>query len=310
MEYYLTGGDAETSRYHLEVLPAPTITSITHDLAFPKYTKLPPRTGVEGGMIEAIEGTTVTIHARTNMPAAMATLNLAGDTAVQMDIDPDDATILTGEFKVKPPGKTPTYTINFRTIGGQHNPSPVTYDILSIADRPPTARLIQPDKPAIKVPANVKVDLVATGNDDHGVKQANLTVLANDAHLFTKDMLEGLEPKPEFRAVETLDLEKLHMKPGSTIQYKLTVWDNKDTANKMETALQLIEVVEPVAPEKKKAEEALKNREQQEPPPANQEETGQDQSEKRRDRKRRPATVEPQSAGGNRQGEREGGPAG
>ena len=136
LEYYLTGGDAETSHYHLEVLPAPTITSITHDLAFPKYTKLPPRTGVEGGMIEAIEGTTVTIHARTNMPAAMATLNLAGDTAVQMVIDPDDATILTGDFKVKPPGKTPTYTINFRTIGGQHNPSPVTYDILSIADRP------------------------------------------------------------------------------------------------------------------------------------------------------------------------------
>ncbi len=64
--------------YHLEVLPAPTITSINHDLEFPKYTKLPPRTNVEGGMIEAIEGTKVTIHAKTNMPAAMANLEPGG----------------------------------------------------------------------------------------------------------------------------------------------------------------------------------------------------------------------------------------
>ncbi len=264
MDYYLTGGDAETLRYHLEVRPAPTITSIDHDLAFPKYTKLPPRAGVEGGMIEAIEGTKVTIHAKTNMPAMAANLNLAGETPITMTIDSDDRSSLTGEFTVQPPGKSATYTIDFRTASGQHNPSPVTYDILSIADRPPTARFIQPDKPAIKVPANVKVALIATGNDDHAVKQANLLVLANDERLFTKDLLEGLEPKPEFRVVETLDLEKLHMKPGSKIQYKLTVWDNKDPMpSKMETALQLIEVIEPVAaPEKKKVEEALNNQQQ------------------------------------------------
>ncbi len=71
--------------------------------------------------------------------------------------------MLTGEFTVQPPGKCTTYTISFRTTGGQHNPSPVTYDILAIADRPPTARFIQPDKPAVKVPANVKVDLDGDG---------------------------------------------------------------------------------------------------------------------------------------------------
>ena len=36
MDYYLTGGDAESERYHLEVLPAPTITSISHDLDVPQ----------------------------------------------------------------------------------------------------------------------------------------------------------------------------------------------------------------------------------------------------------------------------------
>ena len=53
-----------------QVLPAPTVTTITHDLEFPRYTKLERRPGQEGGQIEAIEGTTVHIHAKTNMPAS------------------------------------------------------------------------------------------------------------------------------------------------------------------------------------------------------------------------------------------------
>ncbi len=59
MDYYLTGGDAESPRYHLEVLPAPTVTTISHDLEFPKYTKVERLNGQEGGQIEAIEGTKV-----------------------------------------------------------------------------------------------------------------------------------------------------------------------------------------------------------------------------------------------------------
>ena len=266
LDYYLKGGDADSSVYKLEVLPAPTITAISHDLAFPKYTKIPPRTNIEGGVIEAIEGTNVTIHAKTNMPAAMATINLAGADAKEMTVDPDDPKSLNGTFKVYPPGKCASYTISFRTTGGQLNPSPVNYDILSIADRPPTAHFIRPDKPAIKVPANVKVDLVATGTDDHGVKQANLLVMPGTSPPITRDLVEGQEPKPEFKALETLDLEKLGMKPGSTIQYKLTVWDNKEgTPNKVETALQLIEVVEPASPEEKKKFEEARQKQQSEP---------------------------------------------
>ena len=32
---------------------------------------------MEGGNVEAIEGTTVTVHAKTNMPASLATLDIA-----------------------------------------------------------------------------------------------------------------------------------------------------------------------------------------------------------------------------------------
>ncbi len=279
MEYYLSGGDAESDRYHIEVLPAPTITSISHDLTFKSYTKLEPRNGIEGGTVQALEGTKVTVHAKTNMPAVTATINLSGAAPAQMDVDTQDSTMLTGSFEVPPADKRGSYTIQFRTTGGQLNPSPVTYDIDSIPDRPPTARFVQPDKPAIKVPANVKVDLVATGSDDHGVRTANLVVLSGDRVLITKDLLEGQEPKPEFKAVETIDPEKLGLKPGSSVHYRLSVFDNKEPSpNKMETTLQLIEIIEPVTPpEKQKLEDAQKNQQRNEPSPTREEEPNQEQ---------------------------------
>ncbi len=265
MDYYVTGGDAESSRFHLEVLPAPTITSIAVDLDFPKYTNVPRRTAVEGGNVEAIEGTKVTVYAKTNMPASLATLDIANDQAASMTVAADDPTALTGGFLVT---KSGTYKINFRTTGNQLNPNPVIYDIIAIADRPPTARFVQPEKPVVVVPANVAVDLVMTGNDDHGVKDATLHVTTGNDKLLSKNMLEGRPPQPEFKVRETLDLAKLRLKPGAKLNYWLTVRDNKEpSSNKFETAHQLIEVTQPVSPaDKKKLEDNQKNnREESEP---------------------------------------------
>ena len=94
-------------------------------------------------------GPTVTVHAKTNMPASLATLDIANDKAAPMEVAADDPTVLTGQFKVI---KSGTYKINFRTTGNQLNPNPVIYDIIAIPDRPPTARFVQPDKPAIVGP--------------------------------------------------------------------------------------------------------------------------------------------------------------
>ncbi len=269
MDYYLTGGDAETSRLHLKVLPAPTVTSVAIDLAFPSYTKVPPRTNVEGGTVEAIVGTKVTVHATTNMPAQIANLNLniANEPPPPMDISGVDSKVLTGTFIVKENG---SYTIQFRTSGGQSNPSPVNYDIIAIPDRAPTAKFLQPERPDIKVPANVKVDLVMNGSDDHGVKDATLSVKLGNEVLLSKNVLESRPVEPEFRATETLDLPQLGIKPGSTLTYKMTVRDNKEpSSNKTETEQRVIQVIEPVTPAEKQTieENQKKQAEQQNPAP-------------------------------------------
>ena len=120
-----------------------------------------------------------------------------------MTVSPEDAHQLTGKFMVT---KSGTYTINFRTTGGQLNPNPVVYDIIAIADRPPQARFLRPDRPTVKVPANVKVDFVMTGSDDHGVKDATLHVNLENESILSKNVLEGRPAEPEFKATEVLDL--------------------------------------------------------------------------------------------------------
>jgi hypothetical protein len=267
MDYYMTGGDAESLHYTLTVLPAPMVTSVSLDYAFPKYTQIPPRKGIEGGSVEAIEGTEVTVHATTNEPARMGTLNLTTGEIPPMTVSADDARQLTGKFVVT---KSGTYTVNFRTTGGQRNPNPVVYDILAIADRPPQARFLRPDRPTIKVPSNVKVDMIMTGSDDHGVKDATLHVNLENESLLSKNVLEGRPMEPEFKASHTLDLAQLRVKPGSKLRYWLTVRDNYvPTSHSVQTAAQLIEVGEPVAPEEKKKieEKQTKDNQQFEPPP-------------------------------------------
>jgi hypothetical protein len=267
MDYYMTGGDAESLHYTLTVLPAPMITSVRLDYAFPKYTQIPPRKGIEGGSVEAIEGTEVTVHATTNEPARAGTLNLTTGEIPPMTVSADDSHQLTGKFVVT---KSGTYTINFRTTGGQLNPNPVVHDIIAIADRPPQARFLRPDRPTTKVPANVKVDMIMTGSDDHGVKDATLHVNLENESLVSKNVLEGRPVVPEFKATEIIDLAQLRVRPGSKLRYWLTVRDNYEpTSHSVQTAAQLIEVGEPVAPaEKQKIEEnQAKDRQQFEPPP-------------------------------------------
>ncbi len=114
LDYYFTGGDAESRHYRLEVKAAPTIVAITHDLKFPAYVKAEDRKGIEGGEVNAIEGTEVTVHAQANMPASHATINFGSQdlSPLEMTISSQDPTQLTGTFTVT---KSGTYQVIFRT---------------------------------------------------------------------------------------------------------------------------------------------------------------------------------------------------
>ena len=231
MQYYLTGGDAESLKYHLEVVPAPMVTSVTVDYEFPSYTGVPPRNDVEGGTIKAIEGTLVTIHARTNEPAVSGHIDFSRAKTMRneqpiLDVASEDPRLLEGRFTIEQSG---SYTIKFKTTGGQVNPDPVVYDIISIPDNPPTeVAFLKPEKTEITVPSNVSVPILATALDDFGIKEAMLRVYQGNENLYTVDLLEKQKPVRRFKGTFDIDLAAKKVKPGTRLEYWLTVRDTKE----------------------------------------------------------------------------------
>jgi hypothetical protein len=239
-------------------VPPPMVASVALDYDFPAYTGVPRRANVEGGNVLAFEGTLVTVHAQTNVPARFGEIHPKEGDSMPMEVLPTNPRELIGKFRVK---NTGTYTIRVRSNGGQSNPDPVVYDIWAVPDRPPSARFTQPDKPLVKVPSNVKVALRMVASDDHGVRVATLHVRKRiDRPLVSENLLEVSEnlldekkpPTPEFLASRTLDLEALKVKLGDRLEYWLIVRDTKEPlSNSMETFHGVIEVIAPVTPEEK-----------------------------------------------------------
>jgi serine/threonine protein kinase len=266
-QHQLAASGAETPKRQLEVVPAPSVTSVKIDLAFPPYTNVAARTNIEGGRVEAIAGTTVTVHATTNMPVLVAHLDLEMPNASQepLFVSAADPTALSGTFVVKESGR---YFIRFRNNSNQPNPDPVPYDIIAIPDRAPTARFLEPEYVRLRVPANSDLDLVMAGADDHGIKEATLVVTVGNQVLISKNVLEGSRVEPEFRVTETLELERLGIKPGSTLTYKMTIRDNKQpSSNQVETETRVIEVTESAGPAEKQRRDEFRRelrREEQE----------------------------------------------
>jgi serine/threonine protein kinase len=238
--------DAKSRHDNVKVLPAPMVTGVKLDFKFPDYTGVPPRFGVDGGEIDAIEKTIVTVHARTNQPVARAYLDLGRGMQPMMEVGGEDSQDLTGKIEVLTDG---SYTIKFGTTGGQKNPDPVVYDIRAIKDQVPTVKIVAP-KPRIKVPSNAKVAINFEAGDDHGVKVINLNVIEGSEGLVSHDILENKKPERKVSGTEILDLAKHKLKPGTQIEYWLVAYDTKTpTWNSATTEKQVIEIIAPLKSE-------------------------------------------------------------
>ncbi len=277
--YYLTGGDAETRTYTLAVKPTPMVLEVTHDLQFPGYIEQErekagqPRglEALDGGSVEAIEGTLVTVHARTNEPARSARLEFGKNSngqekdSTSMDVNRSDPYLLTGQFRVE---DDRTYWIRFESEDGQRNREPVIYDIRSLPDRGPTAQFLRPE-PVVKVPANGKLALRMKATDDHGVKEMTLNVWKGKSDILqaAKNYLDHKDPTSELVVDDVLDLSKFAVKPGERFEYWLHVRDTKEPqSNRIETVKQVVEVIEPLPPEEAKQQRAEQDKLEQQPP--------------------------------------------
>jgi len=168
--YELVAGDAVAGPYHLMVDDVPVVAIDAVHYAPPKYTAIEPYTR-SSGAITAIDGTRVTVVAKTNRSVAKATIEFnprrigesmqatAGATEMTIDEQGRSQRI---EFSLRnEAGKSAavqrdSYRIRVWDEAGQASPDPIVYPIRVIADFPPEVAIVMPQKTPKNVPINAQ----------------------------------------------------------------------------------------------------------------------------------------------------------
>ncbi|MHC5055491.1 MAG: hypothetical protein ACYTKD_12310 [Planctomycetota bacterium] len=154
------------------LLVTPRPEKITASYAYPGYSGRPPSSH-EGGAVDTLVGTTVTLEMRPNTPLSSASLNVAGDGTVAMSraAAADGGEVWRAGFRVRRPG---SYTIDLASAEGIAGRSRA-YPIVARGDAEPSCDAVYEARApgeALSLGARFRV----TATDDLGLREFVLVV--------------------------------------------------------------------------------------------------------------------------------------
>ena len=222
LKYYVTGKNAKSEIYTINVYEMPKIMQIDVSYTYPEYTKLNPIVQQGEGNIRAVVGTEVQIRATANKGIAEATLNIVGKGPKSMAIT--DGRTLTCELTVLEDSK---YTINVTCVDGFKNENPIEYTITALKDEAPKVVITKPGRD-IKATKVEEVDIVVEATDDFGVTNVDLKYSVGIDKEASAPM-ELSQPGGDSKKVSgthTFFLEEMNIEPGDVITYHAEALDN------------------------------------------------------------------------------------
>ena len=178
--YYITAGDAISPVYQIHVATSPTITVERVDYKYPAYTELEPRSVERQGDLQAIEGTLVTLHARTSHDIKKASVDFERDGKLDLPMQAHGR-----EAQVTFPlnlrdrqSEHSNYQLHFINSQGEANSNPTMYRIEVIRDLPPEVAFLEPKSdPQQEIPLAERggLTLVVEASDpDYKLQQLTL----------------------------------------------------------------------------------------------------------------------------------------
>ena len=236
--FRVTGDDAETPAYQVQVRNRPRVEDIRLTVRAPAYTAEPERVQADGrGAVAGLAGSTVHIEATTNKPIAAAPgsarIVIEGQPPIPMALaQPDPAapeaaqarTRIAGSFTLRVGQRE--YAIALVDTDGLSNSPPATYRLDVRPDREPAVKLPQPGTSRRVTPrAVVPIRLVA--EDDYGVTRTRFLHQRDEKATPTPHHFP--EEKPPARKVEhsyEWDLTTLALKERDVLR----VWGEAEDA--------------------------------------------------------------------------------
>ena len=253
-EYYLRAGDAESSRFRLEVVTAPAILVERVEYAYPAYADVQNRVVERQGDLQGIDGTTVTITARANVPIKSAHIDFDADGGRDLPLVLSGQ-VATGSFVLslnkqgKPQNKN--YQVRFLDATGHENPHPVRHTIEVLPDQPPEIEFTEPGQDEVELALNGALPLALRARD-RDFKLRRVTIFfekKGGAKLRSEVLLD--EPRGgQFDGSLVFDASTLEpgaVAAGDTIEYWAEARDNRHpVANEAHTVKHRIRIISPV----------------------------------------------------------------
>ena len=263
--YHIEAGDAVSDEFAVKVIQPPTVEVKEIYYEFPSYTKI-ENTTVPSGNIDALQGTLLTIRAKSNMPLKAAKIKtFESDDRVRVITErsvPRDQ-INGAEITIKwraeilEDGTYPHfYHIECRSERGHTNPEPTLYKIAIRPDLPPVITQLDP-LGDITRPSNATVPLMVQARDpDFMLERVKLIITKGEEEIDTQEVFRG--EKTSFVGRFELPLKPFNLKKDDVLTYWFEASDNREPRSNRRATPQLnIQIGDAVS--KEEAEEQLEN---------------------------------------------------
>lgn len=280
--YYIQAGDARSPEYTVTVRTPPAITVRQVEYKYPAYTgrERPPS---EGGDVQALVGTVVTLRAEANQEIreAWLDLNCDGRADLRMQHQGRTASVSFPLRLSEQPGERnrpehDSYQIRYVNSEGHENPRTIRYKINVIPDDPPVVSIRQPAEKTVEVPVNGQLAITVAA-EDPDFALSRVTVLGERAKasgrvLLKQNLLEQLHPG-KFEGQYTFVPQEHKLEAGEEVHLWALAFDNKEPeAQSTKSDLLRIKIVEP-------SEQQGENRPQDQPQQGDRQQPNQNQQQ-------------------------------
>ncbi len=237
--YKVTGGDAETPEYRVQVRSTPLLTGFEVTYHYRTYLGWRPETSHDPNL-RAPRGTEVTLLARTNRMVKEGQLIIGDEPVIAAERVAEDPQALRFRLVLD---KDAAYRIWFTSVENERNHDPRPYSIRVLPDLAPQVELTEPGQD-IELPCNGLLRLAGSATDDFGVAGLTLRMQVVDGPALQPKvyrestsfrLVDGSYPQVvEYKDFVPLERVKrasgLHvaLEPGQVIEYWLEAADNCD----------------------------------------------------------------------------------
>jgi hypothetical protein len=226
-KYFSQYLDAESDHFTLTVLDRPFIRSFRLRLAYPPYSKIPPKVMDEFvGDVTALQGTYITLAGIASKSLKEAVLQFGNNVQIPLIIHGDK---FSTSFQLQADN---SYYFSLIDKEGLANNKPVHYQLKTVMDEYPSITILEPGR-NIDITGDQSLNLLLEARDDYGFSSMRIGYRLIKSRYEQAQIEYSFVPVPlpssnngDIELPYGWNLTKLNLVPEDVVEYYAEVFDN------------------------------------------------------------------------------------